>query len=142
MAPKNPQDVAAKWAQNLAGSTQNISAGVARVTEAPGVSAARQRALWLQRTQAAQEKWARNVARVGLADWQQAMNEKGIARIASGAQAAVPKMQDFMAEFLPHVEAGARQVRAMPKGGVEEGIARAAAMIRHNANFKRSGGRG
>lgn len=140
MAAKNPQDVAAKWAQNLSGSTESIRQGVARVTEAPGVAAARQRALWLQRVQASQEKWARNVSRVTAGEWQQAMLDKGLPRIASGAQAAQPKMAAFLSEFLPHVEAGAAQVRAMPKGGVEEGIARAAAMIRHNAQFRRSGG--
>lgn len=140
MAKLTPQEAAEKWARNLSGSTEAIRAGVNRVSEAPGVSAARQRQLWLARVQASQEKWARNVSRVSLSDWQQSMNDVGIARVAQGAQAKQGKMASFMAEFLPHVEAGARAVRAMPKGGVEEGIARAAAMIRHNAQFKRSGG--
>jgi hypothetical protein len=73
---------------------------------------------------------------VPLGEWQASMINKGIQRISLGAESAKPKVAKFMAAFLPHVEAGAAIVRAMPKGGVENGVARAAAMIRHNATFK------
>lgn len=139
MAQKDPNAVAQKWAGNLAGSTESIRAGVQAVTTAPGQAAARQKAAYLARVQARADHWADRVARVTLGEWQDATLTKGIPRIASGAQAAQPKMATFMAEFLPHVERVAQQVRAMPKLSLEDGIARAAAQIRGNASFRRTG---
>lgn len=133
------EQVAAKWAQRLGASTDDITRGVQSVTEAPGAAAARQKTLWLSRITASADKWARRVSAVSLADWQSAMVQKGIPRIAEGASQAQPKVTAFMADFLPYVEQGAATVRAMPKGGVEQGIARAAAMIRHNAKYVRKG---
>lgn len=130
---KDPTTVAARWATNLGASTQKIQEGVAAVTTAPGQLAARQKDVWLTNLQASAPKWARNVAAVPLADWQNAMNTKGIGRIAQGAQAAQGKMAMFLTSFLPHVEAG---VRALPaRGGLEQNIQRAVAMMRHNATF-------
>lgn len=137
MARLSPDAAAAKWATNLGQATSGIEAQVRSVTEAPGMAAARQKTLWLNRVTASADKWARRVSSVSLQDWQNAMIQKGIPRIASGAQAAVPKMTAFMAEFLPYVDQGVAAVRAMPKGSVDAGIARAAAMIRHNAQFQR-----
>lgn len=140
MARVTPEQAAMLWRDRLSGATDRITAGVARVTQAPGQAAAAQRNLWLQRIQASADKWARNVSAVSLQDWQNSMHNVGIPRIAQGAQAHVGKMQAFMADFLPYVSAGAAQVRQMPKGTVEQGIARAAAQIRHNANYKRGTG--
>lgn len=134
---KNPQDVAAKWASNLGASTQHITAGVNAVTEAPGAAAARQKALYVQRVTARADVWAQRVGAVTLSDWQNAMNTKGVQRIASGAQAAQPKFAQFMSSFLPHVESVAQRVRQMPKGDLNAGIARAVAQIQGNAAYKR-----
>lgn len=139
MAKVTPDQAAAKWAQRSAAATEDVKNGVLNVTEAPGKAAARSKDLWLQRISASADKWARRVSAVSLQDWQDSMINKGIARIASGTQAAIPKMSAFMAEFLPYVDQGVNQVKAMPKGNVEAGIARAAAMIRHNAQFVRKG---
>lgn len=137
MAKVTPDQAAAKWAQRSAAATEDVRNGVQNVREAPGKAAARAKDLWLQRITASADKWARRVSAVSLEDWQRAMIDKGIPRIATGTQAAIPKMTAFMNEFLPFVDQGAAQVRAMPKGNVEAGIARAAAMIRHNATFVR-----
>lgn len=139
MAKVTPDQAAAKWAQRSAAATEDVKNGVLNVSEAPGKAAARSKDLWLQRISASADKWARRVSAVSLQDWQDSMINKGIARIASGTQAAIPKMSAFMAEFLPYVDQGVNQVKAMPKGNVEAGIARAAAMIRHNAQFQRKG---
>lgn len=139
MAQLSPDIVAQKWASRLGGAVDDIQRGVQAVTEAPGAAAARQKTLWLQRITASADKWARRVSAVSLADWQAAMIAKGLPRISGGAQAAIPKMTAFMADFLPYVEQGAATVRAMPKGDVEAGISRAAAMIRHNAKYVRKG---
>lgn len=130
---QTPDQIAANWASRLAGSTQKITDGINGVTVAPGVAAARQKDVWLQNTQAAQAKWARNVAAVSLQDWQQMTVSKGVPRIASGAQAAQPKFQSFMAKFLPYVMSG--KASLPPRGTLDQNINRAVAMMRHNAKF-------
>ncbi|HEX3513866.1 MAG TPA: hypothetical protein VHT26_07695 [Trebonia sp.] len=125
--------IAANWASRLAASTQKITDGINGVSVAPGVAAARQKDVWLQNTQAAQAKWARNVASVSLSDWQQMTISKGVPRIASGAQAAQPKFQAFMSKFLPYVQSG--KASLPPRGTLDQNINRAVAMMRHNAKF-------
>ena len=76
--------------------------------------------------------------KVSLNEWKNAMLDKGLPRISSGIAAAKPKIQAFFEEWLPWEESISQTVKAMPKGTIEDSIARAAAVIRHNANFKRS----
>lgn len=133
----NAQQAADKWSQRLSASTQQIQDGVNRVTQPPGQKAAAAANLWLQRVQQSRDKFANNVARVSLQDWQAAMINKGIPRISQGATAGAPKMAAFMNEFLPHLAQGVATVDRMPKGTIEQSIARAEAMIRHNASFRR-----
>ena len=135
------QQAAQKWQQRLSASTQQITDGVNGVTTAPGAKAAAAQALWLQRVQASAAKWARNVGAVSLESWKQSMITVGIPRVATGASAKVGKVESFMGEFLPYVEAAAQRVRSMPKGDINASIARATAMIQANAQFKRSGTR-
>lgn len=137
MARVSPQEMAAKWQNRLSSSTADITRGVQAVTTAPGQLAAAQRQAWLTRVQNSADKWARNVSRVSLEDWRKKMIDVGIPRVAQGAQANVDKVQAFAQEFLPYLDRGVSSVRAMPKVTLEDRIARATAMIRHNANFKR-----
>lgn len=135
MATHDPQTVAQRWAANLGAATQKITDGVNAVTVAPGQKAARQKAVWLQNTQSAADKWAANTAAVSLNSWQTAMTSKGVNRIASGAQAAESKMAAFLTAFLP---AQASIVAGLPpRGGLEQNIARSAALIRATAAWKR-----
>lgn len=135
----NPQDATSKWVQNLSGSTARITAGVQAVQRSPGAAAAAAHQKWLQRTTAAADKWRQRVGAVSLGDWQAAMVNVGIPRVAQGAQAKQDKMQSFMAEFLPHLQSGVQRIDAMPAVTLEDGINRAVAMIRHNATFRRRG---
>jgi hypothetical protein len=137
MATITPEQAAIKWRDRLSASTQQITDGVNSVTTAPGVRAAASKELWANRVMQAKDKWASRVASVPLADWQQSMITVGIPRISQGAAAKVNKVQDFMQKFLPHVNQVAAQVNQMPKGSLEDGIARATAQIRGNAAFKR-----
>lgn len=139
MATKDPAFVAGKWATNLGASTESIRSGVMSVTEAPGAAAARKKADYVRRVTERADHWAARVGSISVGSWQDSTINKGLPRVASGAQQAQPKMEQFMREFLPHVERVAQQVRSMPKGGLENGIARATAQIRGNAQFKRSG---
>jgi len=142
MAKVDPQQAADKWKTRLSGATTEITNGVQRVKVAPGQAAAANKAAWLAKVTAAQDKWARNVARVPLDQWQKLMTDVGIPRIAQGAQAKAFKVQNFMSEFLPYLDRGVANVKGMPNVTIEDGINRAVAMIRWNAQFKRSGNAG
>lgn len=137
MAPRDPNVVTDKWAANLSGSVPHITAGVQAVTTAPGQQAAAAKDLWASQVLAAKDKWAARVGAVTLDQWKTATLTKGVNRIAGGAEAAKPKMAAFLADFLPFQERIAQTVRAMPKGNLEAGIARSAAMIRQTAAYKR-----
>lgn len=133
MAQTDPNAAAQKWASNLGAATQRIQSGVEAVTTSPGQLAARQAQVWVQNTQAAQQKFASNSSKVTLAQWQTATVSKGLPRIASGATAAEPKFAAFMTSFLPFVNS---QVSSLPaRGGLEQNIARSAAMIRAMTKF-------
>lgn len=136
MTSQTPDQIATNWANNLAGATSKITAGVNAVTVAPGLAASRQANVWAQNTIAAQAKWQSRVAAVPLSDWQQATITKGVPRIATGATAAQPKFSQFMTKFLPHLAAGKAALPA--RGTLDQNVNRAVQMIRHNATFKNS----
>lgn len=135
MSRLDPTAATAKWVTNLGASTPSITAGVNAVTTAPGQLAAAQSAKWLQKIQASQAKWKKNVAAVSLAEWQNAMLTIGVNRIAQGAQAKQSKYQAFAASFFPYLQAGKAAIDKMPSITLEDGIARATAQIRYNANY-------
>lgn len=133
-----PQQAADKWASRLAGSTAEITAGINRVQVAPGAQAAAKKDKWLQAVTAAQDKWARNTARVSLEAWKKAALELGVPRIGQGANQKKHKMADFMNDFIPHLERGIQQLANMPDMTIEQRVNKAVAMMMHNHNFKRS----
>lgn len=132
----NAQQITEKWKQRTSGATQQVIEGVQRVTEAPGQKAARQKAVWLANLQAKADKWERNVQRVSLSEWQ-AATVSGAQRIAAGVQAKAGKMEAFMTEFIPHIENVQRKVQAMPRGTLEQNLARMMENARGMASFKR-----
>lgn len=118
------QEVAARWRERLSGARAKITAGVEGVQRAPGESAAAQVEKWAANTLAAKNKWAQNVKSVTLAEWRQAMIEKGIPRIAQGAQAAEDRMTQFFDALLPLTARIKEEVRKMPKSNIDESLAR------------------
>jgi hypothetical protein len=136
---QNAMEVARRWASRLGGSMESIRSGVQAVTVAPTERAARQQDAYLAGIQRAvtDGKYAAGLRRVTLADWQNAMLNKGLSRIGSGATAAIPKVESFMQEFLPHVAAGQAKLESMPRGDINQNVQRAIAMIMHNASFRR-----
>lgn len=116
---KDAAKVAADWAQKLAASTQKIKDGVMSVSESPTAKAARNPQGYLSGVQqaVADGSWQAGLQRVSLADWQQAMLNKGVNRVGTGATAAQPKFAQFMAKLLPFQEAAKRNLdSAMPRG--------------------------
>lgn len=132
---KDPNAVAAKWAQRLSASTQAITDGVQAVQVAPGAAAARQSQVWAQNVAASQQKWAARVGSVSLSDWQQAMITKGAPRVASGATAAQPKMAAFLGQVLPFIDSAKSSLP--PRGTLDQNIARSTAFIQAMSKFQR-----
>lgn len=139
MAKGTPDEITAKWLSRLQGATQEMTAGVGRVTQAPGALAAAKKAKWFNNLQASQDKWARNVAAVPLEAWRSAMTSYGIARVAQGAQAKQHKMQAFLTSFLPYLDRGVQTVKQMDDSTFEARLQRATAMARWNHNYQRPG---
>lgn len=133
-------EFAEKWGRKLKGATEDIRRGIEKVTEAPGEKAAAKVDKMKARLNEKIDDgtWARRVAGVSLSEWKEKALNKGIGRIAAGVDGAGNKMQEFAAEFLPHVERGQEIINAMPDTTLEDAKARAVAMIDHNAKFKRS----
>lgn len=132
-----PEQAVAKWLTNIGGATDRMTQGAQRVTKAPGASAAAAADKWLARVTAAKTKFQTNVARVSLQDWQAAYINIGIPRVAQGAQAKQSKVLSFQQEFLPYLQRGVATIDQMPSVTLQDGIARATAMIQYNAKFKR-----
>lgn len=137
MAKITPQEAAEKWASNLGAATASIQRGVERVTESPGPKAARAKGLYVRKVQENADKWAGKLNAMDLGTWQQQTINKGIPRIADGAQKSQGKMADFMGELLPHIDSGRAKIDSMPKGSLADSKNRAAAWIDHMAGFRR-----
>jgi hypothetical protein len=131
--------VADKWAQNTAGATNALKAGVANVTISPTAQAAQALDRYLSGVQQAVSsgKMAAALNAVQLSDWQNAMNTKAVARIPAGVQAAKPKYNAFMDKWLPYEQALSSRVASMPKGTVADSQARAAFAIAYNAAYSK-----
>lgn len=137
---KTPDQVANKWKQAMSAATQAITDGVNAVQVSPMQKAAARAdayAAGVQRS-VAEGKYQAGLNKVSLADWKQAMTSKGIPRIAAGVTMAAPKVQQFMAQFLPHVYAARDALNSsMPRGDYATNIQRMVAMAEANHQFKR-----
>jgi predicted transcriptional regulator len=135
VAQRDPNAVAQQWSQRLGQSTDKIKAGIQGVNVAPGQLAARQKSAYTQNVAAAADKWARNVGAVSLGEWQQATIDKGVSRIAAGAQAAEPKMAAFMTKLLPYQ---AQLQGTLPaRGGLDANINRMTTWVRGMSKFQK-----
>lgn len=132
------EQATAKWLQNIGSASERMQTGAMAVTVAPGVLAAKAADKWLAKVTAAKAKFAKNVAAVGLSSWQQSYINVGIPRVSQGANAKQDKFTNFMNQFLPYLKTGLQTIDAMPSTTLEDGIARATAMIRYNAKFTRT----
>lgn len=138
MANKDPNASAAKWQNRLsqAASDGTIAAGIDAVTVAPGQAAARAADVWAANTVAAKDAFRTNVGKVSLGDWQQAAKTKGVDRIATGAQAAQPKMAAVLGKLIPAINTIKGQLP--PRGNFAQNMQRAQAMASGLHNQKGS----
>ena len=132
------QEVADKWAANLGNAQQSMTAGVARVTEAPGAAAVAKQQKWVLAMQdpTVQAKWARKTGAVSLQSWQASMTNIGIQRAVQGATQKKQKMVTAMTNLLPFIDQVASQVRAMPDNTPADREQRALAMMRGMRNYQ------
>lgn len=139
MPKLTPQQIAAKWAQRLSGATNEIKDGVMNTKTAPSQSAIAKKDKFRQNLLASIDNgdWEAGLSRITLADWQKAMIDKGLGRIASGAQAAQGDFTSFMSELLPYQEQVVQQIKSMPDLTLEDSIQRMSTMVRAMSQFKR-----
>lgn len=127
-----------KWGRRLNAAGQDIQTGVKSVTTAPGVAAAAQQQLWLQKIQQSATLWAKQVASVSLSDWQNSMIQKGVPRIAAGVTAAQATKSQVISNLLSAVDAAAAAANSSPRGSLEQNIQRAVTFMQQmSANAPR-----
>lgn len=134
---KTPQQVAQKWVQNLSAATSAIQAGVQGVTVAPTMLAAQavdRMVAGVQRA-AASGKTQRALEAVGLNAWQTATLQKGLPRIATGAQQATTKFQNFMSQLLPFQASGLSQLPQ--RGDLNQNLQRMMSWAQYMSTFKK-----
>lgn len=133
----DPTTAGARWAQGLGGASQKITEGINRVTQAPGQKAANNKQGYINGVNSSVDKWARNVARVSLGDWQQAFLNKGVPRVAQGAQASQQKFVDRITPVFQYMSQVLATVDAMPNTTPAERDQR---MLTFVQNMRRYGG--
>lgn len=126
MTAQSADQIAANWAARLGASTDKMQQGAMAVTVSPGQAAARQKAVWAQNTAASANKWANNV-QVPLQSWQADYVNKGLPRVGTGAQNAVPKMTAFFTKLIPAINTGKSRLPA--RGTYDQNKARANAWM-------------
>lgn len=141
MATKNAAEVTAKWSARMRDSnTKNaIKAGVQAVTVSPMEAAANNADAYVQGVQDAVNsgKWQARLRSRTLSDWQGLTTGKGLQNLDTGVKAAEPKMQSFLAQWLPFIDAGKQMVRAMPNKTEQERKARMDANYEYLKTFRR-----
>lgn len=136
MPMPTPAQAAKNWQAGMANSGEKLKAGIQAVQESPmekAAAAADRYAAGVQRS-VSDGTYQAGLRAVSLQQWKDAAINKGVNRVASGAAAAVPKMQAFLERFLPHL---ANVVSGLPpRGDMETNIARATQVMRGNAQFR------
>lgn len=135
MAKTSASQWLTKWGTNLSAASTYITSGVNRVTVAPGVGAAAAQDRMLSGVTAAVTSgaWASRVSAVTLPQWQSAMINKGIPRLQQGISQAQANKTQAITAFLSAVDAAVADTNALPRGGLEQNIARSAAFQRSMA---------
>jgi hypothetical protein len=124
MARPNATEAAANWSRNLGASGERIRKGVQAVTVSPGKQAAEQVDAYVNGVQMNSKKWQKSLEKLTVEDWRKAVIEKGLARIANGANAAKPKYEAFYREFDAHLTNLENTLKGMPRGGLQQNIQR------------------
>lgn len=141
MKNRNPAMVAEKWVARLSASTKDIQDGVTATQKNPMQEALRRADAYVDgvRQAVADGRWQAGLQRVSLDDWKGAMIKKGIPIIAARAALAKNKYLKFITAFLQFQQGVAQELSSMPRGSLEQNIARAVHVMRRNHEFKTNG---
>lgn len=133
---KSAQGVAQKWLRGVSGSAEAYKQGVSEVTVAPGEAAAQNLDLMIAKLIAMRDdgSLAEAMRSVSLEQWKQAAIQKGAQRLASGAQASVGDMENFLIQFLPFAEQVSKNLPS--RGTLEQNIERMNQNVRQLATFR------
>ena len=129
-----------KHARRLKGATEDMRAGIQRVTENPCDKAAAKQDKMLANLTASVNngKWAAGLKRVSLEMWKDKADKIGVNRVAAGIDAAAAKVEAFAEQLLPHIDREVAKIAAMPDITLDDNINRMTSFIRGMSNFKRS----
>ena len=135
MARVSASEFVDKWGRRTKAATTDYQNGVNKVTEAPGVAAARQAQLMLAKiTEALSSgRWADAVSSVPLSAWKDAAIKKGVQRIAAGVDGATPSMASMAQQLLTNIDAAVAEANRTPRGTLEDNINRMVTFARHMA---------
>ena len=138
MAKLTPEQYAEKQARNLKNSLPDIRAGIERVSTAPGVAAAAAQTRMKDNLNRSIDdgRWAAKVRGVSLEEWKSAALNKGVDRIAAGIDQAHDKQVQMAGRLLAAVDSSAAKSNAMPKGTIQDSIARMTAFVEDMHKFK------
>jgi hypothetical protein len=137
-----PQQIVQRWADRGSTSQDTVRAGVNAVTESPTEKAAARSDYWLRRLNepGTRRKYEDNLRAVSLSMWKQAMIVKGIPNMQTGYANGREKFQRFMNAFLPFARQVGDEVRAMPRGNIQQSIDRARHVIMRFHEWGQTGG--
>ena len=135
----NAAEFADKQAARLKNSIPEIRAGITAVTENPMQKAAENDDKWILRLQESRAKWKANTSAVTLDDWKNAALTKGVDRIASGIDAARPKVVAFATRVIPYINNLLQTIDAMPDTTLEDSISRMTEFTRGMSKFSNEG---
>lgn len=134
MAGLTPQQMAQRYLQGVQGGAarQRYLDGVSAVTESPMAKAAAADDLYLQRVTESVNSGRRKqkLLAAPLSRWKDNASKKGAERYASGAAAAMDKVNAHFQKFGPIYDQVSKEVASMPKGTIEDSIARVAHVMR------------
>lgn len=135
----NAQQFQEKWQRRLTGATEDMRNGINAVTVAPTMQAAnKQQKMLANLTARVQDgTWASRLKAVSLDDWKSKMIDKGLGRVAAGAQSAAGKVQDFAAQLIPAITAAQGKISSMPDLTLEDSINRMTTFTREMAKFRK-----
>jgi len=134
----NAEEFAQRWGAGLKANVEKIRTGVNRVEQSPGVAAAAAADKWYAAISdtSTRDKWARRLRAMTLEDWKTAMLQKGVNRIAAGADAAQGKVAAYGEKLIAHQNRLLSELDGMPDVTLEDSISRMTAWVRGMARLE------
>ncbi len=135
-----PEEASQAWREGLGRAGPKIERGVDRVTQAPGQKAAAKKTAYVAGVQAMADEWARRVAAVPLADWQQSVKDS-LGRITGISDLKARKYSDRIAPVFSHMNSIMPSIDSMPTDSLDQRINKSSEYQRKMAAYKkRTGG--